>query len=74
MVVLLTYLHTNMATKKKQGIDPVLERAIAKLLIDVMTDATATITDKMKVIDRSLKLEAIKLKLNSDDWGYGSVW
>ena len=60
-----------MATKKAKGIDPVLEKAIAKLLVEVMQDTTATITDKMKVIDRSLKLEAIKLKMNSDDWGTG---
>lgn len=64
-------LLTDMATKKKQGIDPVLEKAIAKLLIEVMQDTTATITDKMKVIDRSLKLEAIKLKMSNDDWGAG---
>lgn len=57
--------------KKAKGIDPALEKAIATLLTDVMKDATATITDKMKVIDRSLKLEAIKLKLSTDDWGTG---
>lgn len=57
--------------KKKQGIDPVLERAIAKLLIDVMQDPTASLTDKMRVVDRSLKLEAIKLKISSDEWGTG---
>lgn len=57
--------------KKAKGIDPALEKAIATLLTDVMKDTTATITDKMKVIDRSLKLEAIKLKLSTDDWGTG---
>ena len=59
-------------TKKKQvGIDPSLEKAISKLLNMVMNDPTATITDKMKVIDRSLKLEALKLKINDDAWGSG---
>jgi len=32
---------------------------------------TASITEKMKVIDRALKLEAIKLKLTDDEWGSG---
>jgi hypothetical protein len=36
-----------------------------------MADATASITEKMKVIDRALKLEAIKLKLTDDEWGSG---
>lgn len=30
-----------------------------------------TLTDKMKVIDRVLKWEAIKSKLNDDGWGGG---
>ena len=30
-----------------------------------------SLTDKMKIIDRALKLEAIKLKADSDDWGAG---
>jgi hypothetical protein len=36
-----------------------------------MNDAEATLTDKMKIIDRSLKLEALKLKMNDDAWGSG---
>jgi hypothetical protein len=36
-----------------------------------MNDSTASITDKTKVIDRALKLEAIKLKMNDDEWGSG---
>ena len=59
-----------MAVAKKQGIDPALEKAISKLLSQVMKDPQATITDKMKVIDRALKLEAIKQKMS--DEGYGS--
>ena len=34
-----------------------------------MADPTATLTDKSKVLDRALKLEAIKQKADSDDWG-----
>lgn len=37
----------------------------------VMADETASITEKMKVIDRALKLEAIRLKLSDDEWGSG---
>ena len=57
--------------KKQKGINPELESAIAKLLIDVTNDPTASITDKVKVIDRSLKLEAIKMKMSDDEWGSG---
>ena len=63
-----------MASKKAKGIDPQLEKAIAKLLLEVTQDThheKYTLTDVMKVIDRSLKLEAIKLKLSTDDWGTG---
>jgi hypothetical protein len=35
-----------------------------------MLDPNASITDKMKVIDRALKLEALKMK--DADEGYGS--
>ena len=60
-----------MSKKKTIGIDPALEKAIAKLLEQVMTDSEATLTDKMKIIDRSLKLEALKMKLQDDAWGSG---
>lgn len=60
-----------MSKKKDKGINPELESAISKLLAEVMIDPTATITDKMKVIDRSLKLEALKAKLSDDEWGSG---
>jgi len=48
--------------KKQKGINPKLEDAITQMLAAVMTDPHASITDKTKVIDRALKLEAIKLK------------
>lgn len=60
-----------MSKKKEKGINPELEAAISKLLTDVMLDPTATLTDKTKVIDRSLKLEALKAKLSDDEWGSG---
>lgn len=55
--------------KKAKGINPALEAAISRLLEEVMADPTASLTDKSKVLDRALKLEAIKQKADSDDWG-----
>jgi hypothetical protein len=60
-----------VSKKKDKGINSELEVAIAQLLRDVMSDSTATITDKVKVIDRSLKLEALKAKMSDDEWGSG---
>jgi hypothetical protein len=60
-----------MSKKKEKGLNPELEAAISKMLKEVMIDPTATITDKTKVIDRALKLEAIKLKMSDDEWGSG---
>ena len=60
-----------MSKKKTAGIDPALEKAIAKLLEMTMNDSEASLTDKMKVIDRSLKLEALKLKVSDDAWCAG---
>jgi hypothetical protein len=31
----------------------------------------ASLTDKMKILDRALKLEAIKLKIADEGWGSG---
>jgi len=60
-----------MSKKKEKSLNPELENAIAKMLRDVMVDETATINDKTKVIDRALKLEAIKMKMQDDEWGSG---
>jgi hypothetical protein len=57
--------------KKQKGINSDLEEAISNMLKAVMADPMASITDKTKVIDRALKLEAIKLKMSDDEWGAG---
>lgn len=57
--------------KKSKGLNPALEEALAKLLQEVMADSTATLTDKTKVIDRVIKLEALKQKADLDEWGSG---
>ena len=58
-------------SKKKTGINPELEKHINQLLIAVMNDGTASITEKMKVVDRALKLEQLKAKISDDEWGSG---
>jgi hypothetical protein len=58
-------------SKKKIGINPELEKHINQLLSAVMMDGTASITEKMKVVDRALKLEQLKAKISDDEWGSG---
>ena len=60
-----------MSSKKAKGINPELENAISKLMKEVMADPTATITDKMRVLDRALKLEQLKMKDAVSEWGSG---
>lgn len=57
--------------RKKIGVSPELEEAISTLLQQVMSDSTASLTDKSKIIDRALKLEQIKQKIADDEWGKG---
>lgn len=57
--------------KKPKGINPDLESAINGMLDEMKVNPDWSLTDKMKIIDRALKLEAIKLKADSDDWGAG---
>lgn len=56
-------------SKKNSGVNPELEKAISDLLRQTMNDSTASLTDKAKIIDRALKLEAIKQKASDDAWG-----
>jgi hypothetical protein len=60
-------------SKKSKGINPELERAIEKLLKDVMADPTASLTDKCKVLDRSINVEKLKQKISDDEWGSGFI-
>ncbi len=57
--------------KKQKGVNPALEKAIAKMLEQVMSDDSVTISDRVKVLDRALKLEALKLRQDQDEWGSG---
>lgn len=59
-----------MAALKK--INPDLEKAIKDMLKEVTKKgADITLKDKLSVIDRALKLEAIRAKLDDQDWGAG---
>ena len=58
-------------SKKSKGINPELERAIEKLLKDVMADPTASLTDKCRVLDRSINVENLKQRVSYDSWGEG---
>ena len=58
-------------SKKTKGVNPELENAIAKMLSDVMSDPTATLVDKCRVMDRAINIEKLKMRLSDDDWGAG---
>ena len=60
-------------SKKSKGINPELERAIEKLLKDVMADPTASLTDKCKILDRSINVENLNQKISDDEWGSGFI-
>ena len=60
-------------TKKSKGVNPELELAIAKLLRDVMNDPSASLTDKCKILDRSINVEKLKQKISDDEWGSGFI-
>ena len=60
-------------SKKTKGVNPELENAIAKMLQDVMSDPTATLVDKCRVMDRAINIEKLKMRLSDDDWGSGFI-
>ena len=58
--------------RPERTINPDLEKAIKGLLKEVMAaNYEGTLTDKMKVIDRALNLEKIRMKISEDSWGSG---
>jgi hypothetical protein len=60
-------------SKKGKGVNPDLEDAVSQLLREVMADEKASLTDKCKVIDRSINIEKLKQKLSDDEWGSGFI-
>ena len=57
--------------RKKNVVNNEIEVFINDMLSQVKSDVNASLTDKMKVLDRALKWEAIKLKAEDDAWGAG---
>ena len=60
-------------SKKNNGLNPDLEDAVSKLLIQVMADDSYSLTDKCKVIDRMVNIEKLKQKISDDEWGSGFI-
>ena len=60
-------------SKKNKGVNPELENAIAQLLREVMADPTASLTDKCRVLDRSINVEKLKQKVSDDELGAGFI-
>jgi hypothetical protein len=58
-------------SKKQNGINPDLEKAISDLLKQSMTAADVDLEQKLKVIDRAINLEKLKQKVSEDEWGSG---
>lgn len=57
--------------KETSGIDPVLQQTIAQMLKDVAQDKGADIDLRLKVIDRALNLEKLKIKMSEEEYGSG---
>ena len=60
-----------MSKKRKNVVNSDIEEYISDLMLAIKNDSEASLTDKMKVLDRALKWEAIKLKAEDDAWGSG---
>jgi hypothetical protein len=58
-------------SRKQQGINPDLEKAISDMLKAVMSSPETDTELKLKVIDRAINLEKIKQKVETDAYGTG---
>lgn len=58
-------------SKKSNGINPDLEKAISDMLKQSMNDPSVELEAKLKVIDRAINLEKLKQKVSEDEWGSG---
>jgi hypothetical protein len=61
-----------VATKPKDtGLNPDLEKILTKLMKETCNSHEASLTDKCKIIDRVLKLEQMKQKMQDESMGSG---
>lgn len=58
-------------SKKSTGINTDLERAVNDMLKQSINDPDIELELKLKILDRAINLEKIKLKINDDNWGSG---
>jgi hypothetical protein len=58
-------------SKKQNGINPDLEKAVSEMLKSSFNDAAMDVELKLKIIDRAINLEKIKQKIQDDAWGSG---
>lgn len=60
-----------MGRRKSGGVNPDVEDFVEELLASVKNDETVPLEDKLKVLDRAIKVEALKLKAADADFGSG---
>jgi len=58
-------------SKKNNGINPDLEKAISDLLKQSMQAGEIDLEQKLKVIDRAINLEKLKQRQSDEEWGSG---
>jgi hypothetical protein len=58
-------------SKKSVGINTDLEKAVNDMLKQSINDPSIELELKLKILDRAINLEKIKLKINDDNWGSG---
>jgi hypothetical protein len=59
------------AKTKTACVNAELEKFLSKLMKEAMSSNEMSLTDKMKIADRVLKLEQLKMKLTDDGFGSG---
>ncbi len=60
-----------MSKKKDKGLNPDLERAVSELL--KASENLEEVELRLKIIDRAINLEKIRLKISDDQYGSGFV-
>jgi hypothetical protein len=60
-----------VSKKKDKGLNPDLERAVSELL--KASENLEEVELRLKIIDRAINLEKIRLKISDDQYGSGFV-
>ena len=59
------------AKPKERGLNPELERYLNDLMKKAQKDPDMSLTDRMKIVDRVLKFEQLRIKMTDDGFGTG---